>query len=156
MPDSPAFEPVFDMSMPLPAPLPDTFTLSTTLRFPANDCAIRFASSRSFCEGAEPFSVIASDVTSTETLLLVSVGSLRNAVWMSFLIWSDDSLPEVAPVVELVCPAGAAAEELLGLLDCDPQLLLEEPLGELVAEEEEVPVVELLLDWLEALPEFCA
>jgi len=69
-----------DISLLDPLPMPDTFTLSTTLRLPANDCAIRFASSRSFCEGAVPLSVTLSDVTSTETLLLVSVGSLRKAV----------------------------------------------------------------------------
>lgn len=39
-----------------PTALPLTSMLSTTLRLPANDCAIRFASSRSFCEGAEPAS----------------------------------------------------------------------------------------------------
>ena len=69
-----------------PLPMPETFTLSTILRLPANDCAIRFASSRSFCEGAVPLSVTVSAVTSTEMLLLVSVGSFRNAVWMSLRI----------------------------------------------------------------------
>jgi hypothetical protein len=63
--------------------LPPTWRLSTTRRLPANDCAIRFASSRSFADGAEPFSSIVSLVTLTEMLLLVSVGSLRKAVWMS-------------------------------------------------------------------------
>ena len=58
------------------APAPATFTLSTMLRLPANDCAMRRASSRSFSEGALPLSVIVLSVTSTETLLLVSVGSL--------------------------------------------------------------------------------
>lgn len=70
--------PLLDWSAP-----PPTFRLSTTRRFPAKDCAIRFASSRSFEEGAEPFSSIVSSVTLTETLLLVSVGSFRKAVWMS-------------------------------------------------------------------------
>jgi hypothetical protein len=62
------------------AALPDTFTLSTTLRLPANDCAIRFASSRSLADGAVPLSSMLSSVTFTEMLVLVSVGSLRNAV----------------------------------------------------------------------------
>jgi hypothetical protein len=121
----------------VPDPIPETFTLSTTLRLPANDCAIRFASSRSFCDGTDPFSAIESAETSTETPLLVRVGSLRNAVWMSVLTWSEDS---PAPVVEAVCPAGepmaglepdwSVAEgvedgdegevDALGGLDCDP------------------------------------
>ena len=76
-----------------------------------------------------------SEETSTETPLLVSVGSLRNAVWMPFFTWSELS---VAPVVEPLCPAGEPTAELepvellcplwsledddgdaLGLLDCE-------------------------------------
>ena len=72
--------------LPVVEPLLETETLSTILRLPANDCAIRFASSRSFCDGAVPLSVTLSALTSTEILLLVSVGSLWNAVLMSFLI----------------------------------------------------------------------
>ena len=64
---------------------PATFTLSTTRRLPAKDCAMRFASSRSFADGAEPFSSMESSLTLTVMLLLVSVGSLRKAVWMSLL-----------------------------------------------------------------------
>lgn len=67
-------------------PLPETFTLSTTLRLPAKDWAIRLASSLSFCEGAVPLRVTESESTSTAMLLLVSVGSLWKAVLMSFLI----------------------------------------------------------------------
>jgi hypothetical protein len=64
-------------------PAPATFTLSTTRRLPANDWAIRLASSRSLAEGAEPVSSMESSVTLTAMFELVSVGSLRNAVWMS-------------------------------------------------------------------------
>jgi hypothetical protein len=102
------------MSDELPAPDPDTLTLSTTFRLPANDCAIRFASSRSFCEGAVPLSVTESELTSTDMLLEVRVGSLRNAVWMSFLIWSVEPLLALLPVVLLIdpdCPAGVPTEE---------------------------------------------
>jgi hypothetical protein len=70
-----------DMSL---APLPATLMLSTTRRLPANDCAMRFASSRSFAEGAVPLNSMLSSVTLTEMFVLVSVGSLRNAVWISF------------------------------------------------------------------------
>ena len=69
-----------------PESLPATLMLSTTRRLPAKDCAIRFASSRSFAEGAEPLSSMESSVTLTATFELVRVGSLRKAVWMSFLI----------------------------------------------------------------------
>ena len=63
-----------------PESLPATLTLSTTRRLPANDWAMRFASSRSFAEGAEPLSSIESSLTLTEMFELVRVGSLRKAV----------------------------------------------------------------------------
>lgn len=43
----------FDISLGFEL-LPETFTLSTTRRLPAKDCAIRLASSRSFAEDALP------------------------------------------------------------------------------------------------------
>ncbi len=98
-------EPVFElglvfMSEDVPAPAPPlTLMLSTTLRFPAKDCAMRRASSRSFSEGALPLSVIVSEVASTVMLLLESVGSLLKAVLMSLFTWSTDS--PLAPVVLL-------------------------------------------------------
>jgi len=61
-------------------PAPATLMLSTTRRLPAKDWAMRLASSRSFEDGAEPLSSMESSVTLTETLVLVSVGSLRKAV----------------------------------------------------------------------------
>lgn len=81
----PAAEPTLPLLDWSELPAPATLMLSTTRRLPANDCAMRFASSRSFEDGAEPFSSIESSVTLTEMLLLVSVGSLWKAVWMSFL-----------------------------------------------------------------------
>ena len=74
-----AFGEGLDMSLGFEL-LPETFTLSTTRRLPANDCAMRFASSRSFAEEALPFSWIESSVTSTVMLEEVRVGSLRSAV----------------------------------------------------------------------------
>ena len=62
------------------APEPLTLMLSTTLRLPANDCAIRRASARSFSEFALPLSVIVSEVAATWMLLLASDGSFLNAV----------------------------------------------------------------------------
>lgn len=128
LPCSPALAPLFMSMPPVDDAVPETFTLSTTLRLPAKDCAIRLASSRSFCEGAVPLSVMLSAETSTEMLLLVSVGSFLNAVWMSLFTWAEDSAAPVVPAVELVCGAGAATE------------LLGEVLAEALA-----PVVELVL-----------
>ena len=76
--------------------------LSTTRRFPANDCAMRLASSRSFADGAEPFSSMESSVTFTETLELLRVGSLRNAVWMSLWTWLLPELDVPGEACELV------------------------------------------------------
>jgi hypothetical protein len=81
----PAEEPTLPLLDWSELPEPATLMLSTTRRLPANDWAMRFASSRSFEDGAEPFSSMESSVTLTEMLVLVSVGSLRKAVWMSFL-----------------------------------------------------------------------
>lgn len=135
MPCSPALAPLFMSMPPVDDAVPETFTLSTTLRLPAKDCAIRLASSRSFCEGAVPLSVMLSAETSTEMLLLVSVGSFLNAVWMSLFTWAEDSAAPVVPAVELVCGAGAATE------------LLGEVLAEALA-----PVVELVLACPATLP----
>ena len=126
--------------------LPETFTLSTTRRLPANDWAIRFASSRSLAEGAVPFSSIVSSVTFTEMLLLVSVGSLWKAVWMSLFTWSEEELAAeelaVLPVVELV-PACAPTEPVLpaspaaeGVEDADDEGEVEEVVDCDEAEEE--------------------
>ncbi len=81
------------------------------MRLPANDCAMRFASSRSFADGAVPLNSIVSSVTLTAMLELVRVGSLRNAVWMSFFTWSLEPLAEVEVVPE-VLPAAEPTEEV--------------------------------------------
>ena len=124
----------------LPLPLPETDVLSTTLRLPANDCAMRFAVSRSLAEGTEPVSVMESSDTLTATFELLREGSLRNAVWMSLRSWSEDcALPETEPVLPL-CDALLPACALLpaafwsGVVE-DCELLLGEAAEPLPIEE---------------------
>lgn len=72
-------DPEFAPGLP---PFPRTFNLSTTLRLPAKDCAIRFAVARSLPVSTLPVSSIFESVTLTITLLLASVGSFFSAVWI--------------------------------------------------------------------------
>jgi len=100
---------------------PAMVMLSSTLRFPAYDCAMRLAVSFSFAVGALPISVMLLSVTATWMLAWLSVGSF----WMALSI-SDFSaagseagaagvvvklpLPVIEP--ELVCPMGTALSPL--------------------------------------------
>lgn len=125
-----------------------------------------------------PLSSIESSVTFTETFELLSVGSLRRAVWMSLRIWSE--APEAAapvedcePVLLLMEPVellwlaalpvwSGVAVELGDVDDCAPVVLDREsgvatlPLcGVVLLEEEAVPGVDLVvsvLDWADCEP----
>ncbi len=62
-----------------PLPMPPTVILSTTLRLPAYDWAMRLAVWRSLPVATLPLSSIFVSVTFTITLLLLRVGSFFNA-----------------------------------------------------------------------------
>lgn len=62
-----------------PLPMPLTVILSTTLRLPAYDWAMRFAVCLSLPVATVPLNVICVSVTLTITLLLLSVGSFFRA-----------------------------------------------------------------------------
>ena len=71
-----------------PLPMPLTVILSTTLRLPAYDWAMRFAVCLSLPLATLPLSSIFVSVTLTITLLLLRVGSFFSALSICDLSWS--------------------------------------------------------------------
>src|SRR4051812_21171893 len=134
-----AFPGLLTVLAPLPRPV--TVMRSTTLRLPANDCAMRFAVTFSLPVGTEPESSMVSPFTFAITFEVESVGSAFSAlpIFTCKPLPSDalllklpaalesDALSVVAGVVLVVAVEAPepGAEEVCALPDTAPLLCVE-------------------------------